>query len=86
MNIEFSSHFLRQTRRLSRRDQEWLSERIEWFRVDLHDVRLKAHVLTGKLKGVWALSVTHSIRALFSFEKKGTVLFFDLGSHDEVYR
>lgn len=86
MNIEFSSHFLRQARKLSKQDQKKLSERIEWLREDTNNPKLKLHQLTGKLKGIWAMSVTHSIRALFSFEKSGTVLFFDVGSHDEVYR
>lgn len=49
--------------------------------------QLRFHQLTGKLKGLQAVSVTHSYRITLTLvinEKEITLL--DIGSHDEVYR
>jgi len=86
MDIELSSHFLRQAKRLSRDEKIKLSERTEWFKVDPYDSRLKTHVLAGKLKGIFSFSVTHSKRVAFAWVDKNTVLFLSVGSHGEVYR
>lgn len=48
---------------------------------------LKYHRLTGKLKGIQAVSLTHSYRitlTLLITEKEVTLL--DIGSHNDVYR
>ena len=48
---------------------------------------LKYHNLSGKLKGVQAVSITHSYRITLTVlitEKE--ILLLDVGSHDEVYR
>lgn len=48
---------------------------------------LKYHHLTGKLKGVQAVSLTHSYRITLTVtitEKE--IILLDIGSHDEVYR
>ncbi len=48
---------------------------------------LKYHHLTGKLKGIQAVSLTHSYRITLTImitEKE--IVLLDIGSHDEVYR
>ena len=48
---------------------------------------LRFHHLTGKLKGIQAVSITHSYRitlTLLISEKE--IILLDIGSHDEVYR
>lgn len=48
---------------------------------------LKYHHLTGKLKGIQAVSLTHSYRITLTVmitEKE--IILLDIGSHDEVYR
>jgi addiction module RelE/StbE family toxin len=48
---------------------------------------LKFHHLTGKLKGIQAVSLTHSYRITLTVmitEKE--IVLLDIGSHDEVYR
>lgn len=46
---------------------------------------LKAHKLTGKLGSYWSISIDKSIRMLFTIDENG-VLFFDIGTHDQVYK
>jgi len=48
---------------------------------------LKFHHLTGKLKGIQAVSLTHSYRITLTVmitEKE--IILLDIVSHDEVYR
>ncbi len=48
---------------------------------------IRLHPLSGRLKGIWAVSLTHSYRitlTLLVSEKEITLL--TIGSHDDVYR
>jgi addiction module RelE/StbE family toxin len=48
---------------------------------------LKYHHLTGKLKGIQAVSITHSYRiTLTVMITDKEIILLDIGSHDEVYR
>lgn len=46
---------------------------------------LKTHKLTGKLGSYWSISIDKSIRMLFTVDEN-RVLFFDIGTHDQVYK
>jgi len=86
MDIELSSTFMKSARRLPRNERKRLSDCTEWFRNDINDSRLKTHPLSGKLKGLYSFSFTHSKRVLFTFVGKNTVLFLDVGTHGKVYK
>jgi addiction module RelE/StbE family toxin len=48
---------------------------------------LKYHHRTGKLKGIQAVSLTHSYRiTLTVLITEQEIILLDIGSHDEVYR
>ena len=48
---------------------------------------LKYHHLSGKLKGIQAVSLTHSFRITLTVMITETeIILLDIGSHDEVYR
>lgn len=54
---------------------------------DPFQAHLKFHHLTGKLKGVQAVSITHGYRiTLTVMVSKSEIILLDIGSHDEVYR
>jgi len=42
--------------------------------------------LIGKLKGMLSFSLDYSKRVVFLYIEPNKVLFFDIGSHNEVYR
>lgn len=46
---------------------------------------LRIHKLSGELKDMWSLSVTKSVRMKY-FQFDNEALFFEIGTHDEVYR
>jgi len=45
---------------------------------------LRLHKLRGNLKNVWSLSVSVNYRILFV--KNAKYYFFDMGTHDQVYK
>lgn len=62
----------------------WSTLRI--FGENPFDSKLKTHKLTGKLSGLWAVTVDYDCRIVFKFYKEtNEVLLIDIGSHDEVY-
>ena len=86
MTIDYSRGFLRKIKKLPIEEQRRLSERIEWFKKDPRDSRLKVHMLAGKMKGYFALSLDYSKRVVFVWMDEQVVLFTDVGSHDQVYK
>jgi len=54
---------------------------------DPYQSHLKYHHLSGKLKGIQAVSLTHSYRiTLTVMVTDNEIILLDIGSHDEVYR
>ena len=48
---------------------------------------LKLHPLKGKLKGLYAVSLTYSYPITLTLEvTEKEIILLDIGSHDEVYR
>lgn len=86
MEIHFSSHFLKAARKLTKHDQIQLSQCIELFRRNPFAPKLKTHALTGSMRGIWSFSVSYKIRVTYGYVNPKTALFFDVGSHGEVYR
>lgn len=58
---------------------------IDLFCLNPFDAKLKTHKLTGKLKDLWAFSVSHDCRVIFILTDSQTALLIDIGSHKEVY-
>lgn len=86
MEIELSSNFLRKAKKLSKKEKILLSQKVDIFRSNPSDPRLKTHPLTGRLKGLLSFSLNYSKRVIFLYLEPSKVLFFDIGFHDEVYR
>ncbi len=55
------------------------------FEKDPFCQKLRTHKLRGKLKGLWAFSITYDYRIVFSFLSETDALLIDVGTHDEVY-
>ncbi|NBV76637.1 type II toxin-antitoxin system mRNA interferase toxin, RelE/StbE family [bacterium] len=85
MGIVFTTRFLRLVKKMSVKEQKKVLKLVEIFEKNPKDRSLKVHKLQGKLAGAFALSVEYDVRILFSVEDD-EILFFDIGSHDDVYR
>ena len=61
-----------------------LKEKLTILQKNPKDSRLKAHKLTGRLKGFFGASLTYEHRLVFYFDKK-YIFLLAIGTHDEVY-
>ena len=61
------------------------SNAVELFEQNPFHSRLRTHKLTGKLEGLWAFSVDRDCRVVFVFLDSRSVMFVDMGGHDDVY-
>ena len=60
-------------------------DKIEIFKQNPFDQRLKTHKLSGDLKEFYSFSIDYHYRVIFSFYDQNKVIFEYFGSHDDVY-
>lgn len=59
---------------------------MEQLHADPFEPALRLHALSGKLKGMQAISLTYSYRITLPVQiTEQEILLLDIGSHDEVY-
>jgi addiction module RelE/StbE family toxin len=61
-------------------------ERVELFTENKNNPVLRNHALSGDLEGFYAFSITGDIRVVYKFEIETVVLFYDIGTHNQVYK
>jgi addiction module RelE/StbE family toxin len=88
IEIGFSSSFKRVFKKKIKGHKEleakfW--QKVEIFIKDPFDRTLRTHKLSGKLQGLWSLSIGYDLRVIFYFAEENRVVFIDIGKHDEVY-
>lgn len=86
MDIRTTAHFERRYKKLPQVIKEKAKKQEKLFVADPFDSRLVTHKLHGKDQGKWAYSVDYDYRIKFNFVSDNTVLYVDIGTHDEVYR
>jgi len=62
-----------------------LKIRLEIFKEDVFDKRLKTHKLKGELAGYYAFSISHSDRIVFKILDDEGIYLMEIGSHDICY-
>lgn len=60
-------------------------QRVREFCIDPAASQLHNHQLIGQKQNFRSFSITGDIRLVYQFIDKQTVLFFDIGSHNQVY-
>ena len=87
--IQTTDQFLRQAKKFFKKHSD-LKQRfgrlVTELAKDPFQSALELHPLSGKLEGIWAVSLTYKYRVTLTLmisEKEITLL--DIGSHDEVY-
>ncbi len=81
----FEKKFKNYKTKLSEKERLKLKEKIEIFKQNPFDSKLKTHKLKGELKNYWAFSITYSDRILFRFLTEGKVFFINIGDHS-IYK
>lgn len=88
MNFDIHPHFKRSYRKRILTDKKLIAkanERITLFLKNPTYPLLEDHPLTGDSKGFRAFSITGDIRVVYYVESD-TAWFYDIGSHNQVYR
>lgn len=88
MNFKISPDLDKTLTKIKSRDKK-LIEKIEkqliLFQTNHLHPSLRVHKLTGELKDIWSISIDKSVRILF-FLEEDEAYFFDIGTHDQVYK
>ena len=86
MTLQTTNRFDKAFARLSVRDQHRVEVALTLFMDQPFHPTLKNHGLTGKLRGLRAISAGYDLRVVYEVEGgHATVLLLNTGSHDEVY-
>lgn len=88
MKIIVTTRFRRSFSRLVAKNEllkQTFHEHMMLFSKEPGHPSLRDHALQGKLVGYRAFSVGYDLRALYR-KTKTECIFFDIGTHDDVYR
>jgi mRNA-degrading endonuclease YafQ of YafQ-DinJ toxin-antitoxin module len=83
--IKISSRYKKSFRVLDPQIQEKAIEKINIFRENPFDSRLKTHKLHGKDRDCWTFWIDYKYRIKFIFLSDNEVLFLDIGPHN-IYK
>lgn len=62
-----------------------ITKQLALFVLNPRQKSLRVHKLFGELKNMWSISITKSIRMSY-LQSGDEAYFFDIGTHDEVYK
>jgi mRNA-degrading endonuclease YafQ of YafQ-DinJ toxin-antitoxin module len=82
MEVSYTPLFIRRFKKLPKRLQDEVIEKIELFKQDPKHSSLKVHPLHGRFAGSYSFSVNYYHRVLFEYQVKTSVVLLDLGDHD----
>lgn len=89
MEISFSPKFKAGLKRIKRNDSKLSNKvlkQLQIFSVNPKHPSLRGHKLSGHLTNTHSVSANLSIRMLYKILPDGSAYFFDIGTHDEIYR
>lgn len=85
MVIETTKSFDKQYSKLNIKVRTSFRRKLELFKVNPFDVRLRNHSLQGKYLGYRSIDVTGDIRALYTTKGNTIIIFGFIGSHSQLY-
>ena len=84
-NIFYDNDFLSDFKKLEKNLQKRAGLKLEIFKESPLHPSLRLHILKGKLKGLWSISINGSCRIIFKNEERGDVILLSIGKHD-IYK
>ena len=88
MEILFASNVKKELERLKNK-QPKLADKVQaQIKVFIENPKhpsLRLHKLKGRLNNSWSISITGGYRLLY-YVQDNKVVFYDLGTHDQVYK
>ncbi len=89
MNFRISEDLEHELQKICQKDKklfELIRKQLRLFQSDSKHPSLRNHKLKGSQREVWSISINRSIRAVYQITEAGEAYFFDMGTHDEVYK
>jgi len=77
----FDRNFKKYKKKLTEKEKSKLRQKLEIFKQNPFDKKLKTHKLKGELKNYWGFWINYSDRILFRFLDNQTVFFINIGDH-----
>ena len=77
--------FKKQYKRLPQNIQQRFREQLRIFKGSARNRQLNIHKLHGKKKPLLSMNVTGNYRALFLWKDKETAVFYEIGTHSQLY-
>ncbi|MDO8340457.1 MAG: hypothetical protein Q7T59_00605 [Candidatus Woesebacteria bacterium] len=62
-----------------------VEKRVNWFKKNPNDTRLRNHLLKKRMKGKYAFSINGDVRIVYEWLGKNKVRFLAIGGHNRVY-
>jgi mRNA-degrading endonuclease YafQ of YafQ-DinJ toxin-antitoxin module len=81
----FEKRFNKYKAHLTEAQRKRFKKKLEVFRKDVFDKRLKTHKLKGNLSDYYAFSISQSDRIVFKIIEDEGVYLIEIGSHDICY-
>lgn len=88
MNLSLTNEVKQQLKKIKQKQPQLfkkIQKQLKLFQENPKHPSLRTHKLKGNLSNTWSITIEGNTRMIYSLEKND-VLFFLIGSHDEVYR
>ena len=88
-NVTYSNNFKKSYKKVIAKNKKLKSSfEKKWnlFIIDPEASSLRNHELKGNLKGLKSISIEYNIRLIYKEVSKDTIIIYDIGTHDDVYK
>lgn len=86
MIIETTKSFDKQYAKLNIKIKTAFKARVEIFKGNPFDAKLRNHALKGKYLGYRSIDITGDIRALYKIQGDIVIIFGFIGTHSQLYK
>ena len=84
-NIEYSTKFVKQLKKLPKNIINIAKKKEKIFKQNPLHSSLRIHELHGNFKNVWSISINKNYRIIFERQNNGDIVFISIGKHD-IYK
>lgn len=85
MKIYFHRNFNKQYKRLNKKQQNKIHERLSLFLKNPFDSVLNNHFLKGKYLNYRSINISGDLRAIYKYLSPNECVFVALGKHSDLY-
>ncbi len=88
MDIRLDGRFRKELKIIAKKNPKLarqIQKQLKLFKENPKHKSLRVHKLSGELKNMWSISITKAIRMAYLLDGD-EAYFYDIGTHDEVYR